>query len=139
MKLTITQADLQQAVAEYLEKFNLSLDPSQLVLDTYEVEVTINPVTEQAAPEDKPKRTRRTRAEIEAEREEQNAKASLAIDDNTASTRTVETSEFDEDEEPQIEEECQFEDKEDVIASIVDEVAPNTVSDKPKTPKSIFG
>lgn len=134
MKLTITQADLQQAVAEYLEKFNLSLDPSQLVLDTYEVEVTINPVTEQMSEvSEKPKRTRRTRAEIEAEREEQNAKASLAIDDNTASTRTVETSEFDEDEEPQIEEE------EDVLAAIVDEVAPDTVTDKPKTPQSIFG
>ena len=133
MKLTITQADLQQAVAEYLEKFNLSLDPSQLVLDTYEVEVTINPVTEQMSEvSEKPKRTRRTRAEIEAEREEQNAKASLAIDDNTASTRTVETSEFDEDEEPQIEEE-------DVLAAIVDEVAPDTVTDKPKTPQSIFG
>ena len=136
MKLTITQADLQQAVAEYLEKFNLSLDPSQLVLDTYEVEVTINPVTEQMSEvSEKPKRTRRTRAEIEAEREEQNAKASLAIDDNTASTRTVETSEFDEDEEPQIEEE----EEEDVLAAIVDEVAPDTVTDKPKTPQSIFG
>lgn len=127
MKLVITQEDLQQAVASHLAANGFNIDAESISVDLDEIEIDLSPASSETK-ETKPKRTRRTKAEIEAEKvDTQSAEASIAIDTSPASTRTEETSE--EDDEPE----------EDVIGSIIDEIAPATVSDKPKEPTSIFG
>lgn len=111
MKIIITQADLQQALVNHISQFGLDVEPSQISVDLPEIEIELNPVDQSESSTEAgntaPKRKRRSSAEIAAEKAakelEEAAKASIALDTDTDSTRTVEVDEPDSedvDEEP---------------------------------------
>lgn len=125
MKLVLEKADLQIALVQRLaDAYGIEVEAHQIQLpDLEEVAIKIHPATTpisvQTEETNTQKRKRRSRAEIEAE---EAAKASAAIDNTPASTRT---------ETVEVEEPFDEEESEDVIGSIIDEIAPTTVSDKP--------
>lgn len=101
MKIIITQADLQQALVNHISQFGLDVEPSQISVDLPEIEIELNPVDQSESSTEAgntaPKRKRRSSAEVAAEKAakeaEEAVKASVALDTDIASTRTVEAAE----------------------------------------------
>ncbi len=111
MKIIITQADLQQALVNHINQFGIDVEPSQISVDLPEIEIELSPLdaveNSTGLTTTAPKRKRRSAAEVAAEKAakelEEAAKASIALDTDTDSTRTVEVDEPDSedvDEEP---------------------------------------
>ncbi len=101
MKIIITQADLQQALVNHINQFGIDVEPSQISVDLPEIEIELSPLdaveNSTGSTSTAPKRKRRSAAEVAAEKAakevEETVKASVALDTDTASTRTVETEE----------------------------------------------
>ncbi len=101
MKVIITQADLQQALVNHISQFGIDVEPSQISVDLPEIEIELNPVDQSENSTESgtttPKRKRRSSAEVAAEKAakelEETVKASVALDTDTASTRTIEADE----------------------------------------------
>lgn len=83
MKVIITQADLQQALVTHIAQFGLNVEPSQISIDLDEIEIELNPVGTEDSPTksntEVKKRTRRSSAEVAAEKAAFEVKADSAV------------------------------------------------------------
>ena len=70
MKIVITATDLQQAIQAHISQFGIEVDPSQISIDLDEIEIELNPVGQDAPVKqtEPKKRTRRSSAEVAAEK-----------------------------------------------------------------------
>ena len=136
MKIIITQTDLQQALVNHIAQFGLDVEPSQISIELNEIEIELNPLSEDGtegqtntgASQQTKKRTRRSSAEVAAEKAAKEAEiaapATLDTSDVSALTEGDEDSDCEQDE--------------DSLLDIVDTISQETPITAPAVGGSIF-